>query len=84
MCWGKMNDGWRYKLMVGKWGMYVHDKLKNIDINMEEVCARLNRGHCRKCYGSGDIPDPKVGRVDDPDFEHPRVSCDKCGGTGIG
>jgi len=32
----------RYKLQVGKWGMYVHDTLSKCDIDMEQVLERLN------------------------------------------
>lgn len=32
----------RYKLQVGKWGMYVHDSVEKRDIDMEEVRDRMN------------------------------------------
>ena len=32
----------RYKLQVGKWGMYIHDTAEGRDIDMEQVCDRLN------------------------------------------
>lgn len=33
----------RYVLQVGRWGMYVHDRLQNKDIDTEQVCALLNQ-----------------------------------------